>query len=112
MNAERIRKIRESKEAARIRQYNNFQASGDDNYYRKMSGYEEIVEICDQALSAADDHTKAISITADLCGLASKAAQAVHQAQRTGILDHYEAMNILKSVMAVAERHGWSDRWE
>ena len=79
MDAARIEQIRKSKEKARQRQWQNYQATGDDNYYRKMNGYEDIVTICDQALSAAD----ALSPQADRDSISTaESSNARHRAGR------------------------------
>ena len=108
MDAERIKKIRDSKEKARQRQWQNYQSTGDDNYYRKMNGYEDIVTICDQALSAADDHQKALNLNLDIIDFASEAAD---------LIDHNpnidrEVKDLLENIMATARRNGWQNKWE
>lgn len=108
MDAERIKKIRDSKEKARQRQWQNYQATGDDNFYRKMSGYEDIVTICDQALSAADDHQKALNLNLDIIEFARQAADLIHH--NPGI--DKEVKNLLEDIMATAKRNGWQNKWE
>lgn len=108
MDAERIKKIRENKEKARKRQWQNYQATGDDNYYRKMNGYEDIVTICDQALSAADDHQKALNLKLDIIEFASEAADLIHH--NPGI--YKEVKDLLENIMATARRYGWQNKWE
>ncbi len=108
MDAARIEQIRKSKEKARQRQWQNYQATGDDNYYRKMNGYEDIVTICDQALSAADDHQKALNLKLDIIGFASEAADLIHHNPN---IDK-EIKNLLEDIMATAKRNGWQNKWE
>ena len=107
MDAERIKKIRDSKEAARIRQEANFQETGDDNFYRKMRGYEDIVDICNQALASAEDHQKAVNLKIDICRFAEEAANLMHKQPNIP-----EIKSLLKDIMAVAKDNGWTNKWD
>lgn len=102
MEAERIKKIRDSKEKARLRQWQNYQSTGDDNFYRKMNGYEDIVTICNQALSAAEDHQKALNLKLDIIDFAKEAADMIHHNPNIDA----DIKSLLKSIMATAERYG------
>lgn len=108
MDAARIKKIRDSKERARQRQWQNYQSTGDDNYYRKMNGYEDIVTICNQALSAAEDHQKAQNLKFDIIDFAKEAADLIHHDPNIDA----DIKNLLKNIMATAERYGWQNKWE
>lgn len=112
MDKERILKIRASKEAAKNRQYANFQSTGDDNYYRKYTGYDDIVTICDMALNSADDHTTALNLKGEIAQIASRASDLEHEAQTRGELDSAEARGVLRAIMTLAKKNGWWNRWE
>ena len=54
METERIKEIREGKKKAADRKLANFQASGYGKYYTEYSHYDDLVSICDMALSVSD----------------------------------------------------------
>ncbi len=105
MTKERIEQIREGKEKARRRQDENYQATGEARYDYAARRYEELVEICDQALSTAEDHTTAVHLRVSLCSLASRADKALHHA------DEAETKQIMKDILAIAEDHGYKSPW-
>lgn len=105
MNTERIKEIRASKDAARMRQERNFQESGIGSYYTKAKGYEEIVEICDRALAAADDHDAARVIKMELFDLANEARKAEINCRGCGS----STPVVLNKIMQLAKRYGWRD---
>lgn len=105
MNTERIKEIGASKDAARMRQERNFQESGIGSYYTKAKGYEEIVEICDRALMAADDHDAARAIKVELFDLANEARRAEADCRGCGS----STPVVLNKIMQLAKRYGWRD---
>ena len=74
----------------------------------KMNGYEDIVTICDQALSAADDHKKALNLQLDIFDFAKEAADLIHHNPN---IDK-DIKNLLEDIMATAKRNGWQNKWE
>ncbi len=105
MKTERIKEIRASKDAARMRQERNFQESGIGSYATKAKGYEEIVEICDRALMAADDHDAARTIRRELY----EVAEAAKRAAMTCIGGGTDTPVVLNKIMNLAKRYGWRD---
>lgn len=106
MDTDRIQEIRDSKERARLRNFENFQATGDQKYYTKYHAYEELVDICDLALSKNNYRQEAGSIKADYIMLATKASRLVHMAW-----DEQEAKDLLKELIADAKTYGFDDRY-
>ena len=111
MDREQILKIRARRHAAMLRQEDNYQQSGDGNFYRKMKGHELVVDLCDQALQSEEDHQTAISLKNYLRWWADEAAKAQHNA-RLGGYDKDEIGRLLKNIMETAKRYGWLSRWE
>ena len=75
METERIKEIREGKRKAAERKLANFQASGYGKYYTEYSHYDDLVSICDIALSVSDiksQNTKLMLIFNDLVEAAKK----------------------------------------
>ena len=109
MRAEEIEKIRDGKQKAAQNNYQWFQQSGDDKYYRAYKRYDDLVEICNQALTVAEDRDKANRLTADFMVLARKAADMRHH----GEYNNPAAMNdFLYELVDVAKCFGFSNMWE
>ena len=69
MEKERIKEIRESKRKAAERKLANYQVTGYPKYYTEYSHYDDLVSICDIALSVSeikDQNAKFIIILNDL----------------------------------------------
>lgn len=69
MDSERIKQIRNSKKKAADRKLANYQDSGYSKYYTEYSHYDDLVHICDMALSVSeikDQNTKFMLIFNDL----------------------------------------------
>lgn len=107
MTAEEITKIRRGKEKAYHRQWDNYQATGAANYYNAAKRYADLVEICDQALAAADDHAEALHLRGSFSQLASRADDILHD----GGHDIEAMKQLLRDVRAIAEGHGFSSKW-
>ena len=58
MDSERIKEIRDSKEKAAKRKFDNYQGSGVDKYYTEYRHYQDLVDICDIALSISQTREK------------------------------------------------------
>ena len=80
--------------------YRNYQESGISRYDREYRNNEDIAEALRIALNASDEHTKLISIKADLANLAHRAEIAVHSH------DASEAASVLNSLVSVAVTYG------
>lgn len=80
--------------------YRSYQESGISRYDREYRNNENIAEALRIALNASDEHTKLISIKADLATLAYRAEIAVHNH------DSSEAASVLNSLIAAAEAYG------
>jgi hypothetical protein len=134
MTAEEITKIRRGKEKAYHRQWDNYQATGAANYYNAAKRYADLVEICDQALAAADDHAEALHLRGSFSQLASRADDILLQRYLwidkgwdyhmlweklfpIGVDMVLEAMNIIGSNRAVWKKQDerfatWEPSWE
>ena len=54
MDSERIKEIRKGKQKAAERKLANYQSSGYPKYYTEYSHYDDLVSICDIALSVSE----------------------------------------------------------
>lgn len=116
MTKERIEEIKKSKERAYKRQFDNYQATGEQKYYSAMVRYEEIVDLCDMALSEVVPRRELGFIKASLITLGDKADTVLHKypegyfmpMQPSDLADFYR---ILKEVVAVASLHGYDSKW-
>lgn len=84
--------------------YRNYQDSGVSRYDRERRNNEDLADALRIALNASDEHTKLISIRADLANLASMADIAVHGH------DASEAISVLNSLIAVAVTYNVYER--
>ena len=106
MNEQRIKEIRESKDKARRRQERNYQESGIGSYQSKARQYEEIVDICDIALSVARERDEARAIKAELMMIAEQAYRAEKNCHGCG----NETPVVLNKVLQMAKKYGcWRD---
>lgn len=108
MTREEIEKIRERKQAAFDRQYREFQQSGYSKAWTRARGYQEIVDICDQALNSAKDHTDALHLRADMLQLAREADEVLQNWACTDILD---VQDVSKHIRTYGEMYGYSSPW-
>lgn len=107
MTRERIEQIRESKERARLNQYKEFQASGNSKSYTRMKAHEDVVELCDLALSTIDDHNAIVHIKTTTISLASDAEKLLHY--KPFISE--DVKGILKELIATAKMYGFQSKW-
>lgn len=112
MTAEEIIKIRDGKQRAYLNNYHWYQQSGESSYDRAARRYEQLVDICNQALSAADDHTKAISLNAEFASLGSRSADILHHYKSQNKLNEVEVLQLLRDIRSIASRYGFVDKWE
>ena len=106
MRKERIEQIRDSKERARLRQQDNYQSTGEMKYYSAMSRYEDLVEICNQALTTAEDHDKCVRLTSNIMILAGKAAELKHKGEYR---DADKVKDFLYELIDTAKRFGFQN---
>lgn len=103
MTTDRILQIRKSKEAAQKRQEANYYATGNGEYMKKARGYEDVVELCDQALSVSRDRDAAAAIKNALMDVAREAKQAEQICAGCGS----NTPRVLRRVQNLAKEYGW-----
>lgn len=106
MKRDDIEKYIEKKQTVSDRNYMNYQATGTQRYLREHERAEDEIEIARQALSAADDHTKALEYKCELVEMAAKAEWAL----RDGTQQEYE--KALKEMISIGKIAGYMSRWE
>ena len=107
MTKDEINKFINHQQKVSDRNYQNYQQSGEQRYYRAYDRAEELIGLASQALSAADDHQMVISLRADLSALGTMAFDAVHSQD----IEQYK--NVVSSVAAIARTYGLGfNRWE
>jgi hypothetical protein len=104
MTTDRILQIRKSKEAAQKRQEANYYATGNGEYMKKARGYEDVVELCDQALSVSRDRDAAAVIKNALMSIAQDAKQAEKEC-RLGCCG--STPRVLRRIQNLAKEYGW-----
>ena len=109
-NEETILKVR--KRYDRIRQRNEafFQETGIQRYQTTYHHAEDIVDICNAALSSADDHEKAIFYKAALTQLIPKAFALLRGGRYQAEPEKTE--QLLKDLVAFADSVGVKDPWK
>lgn len=89
------------------RNYQNYQATGEQRYYRAYNKADELIGLANQALSAADDRQLVWIFRVELSSLGIQAFDAIHSQD----INEYEA--VVKAVAAVAKTYGLAwNRWE
>lgn len=78
MNKQAIEKIMIAQQNLADRNYQNYQDTGIQRYWRTYQKADDIAQICQQALAAADDHQAAIIVKLDLQQFAARAIRLVH----------------------------------
>ena len=109
MKADEIEKIRNGKEKAAQNNYQWFQQSGDDRYYRAYKRYDDLVEICNQALSVADIKDKHQRLQNNIMILAERAAKIKYNREFT---DQELIKDFLYDFVDVAKRFGYDNKYE
>ena len=109
MTRERLEQIRNSKERARRYQEREFQSSGNPKSMSRMRSYEDMVDICDLALSKVDDHNAAGHMKADIIWLAQKADSIIN---RNGYDDLENVRSLLKETKSIGMKYGSFSRWD
>ena len=112
MTADEIIKIRDGKQRAYENNYSWFQQTGEPSYDRAARRYEQLVDICNQALNAADDHTKAIALNAEIHSLGSRSADILHHYRSGHELNEGEVLQLIRDIRAIAKHYGFIDKWE
>lgn len=107
MTRDNIEKFINQQQKISDRNYQNYQATGEQRYYRAYDKAEELIGLANQALSAADDHRLVGVLKAELSSLGTQAFDAIHSQN----INEYEA--VVKAVAAVAKTYGLAwNRWE
>lgn len=107
MTKERLLQIRASKQEAYQRQFDNYQNGGPSKCLTNAKGYEEIVDICDMALSSADDHSKALTCSMNLIELGRLADRVIMNGwQKTFV----EAL--VKTAKDYAKKNGYNSPYD
>lgn len=103
MDTARIKEIRESKKKAAQRKYDNFQASGVNKYYTEYQHYDDLVSICDMALSISDIKAQNINIIVELTDV----CETARIMYKNGEYYEPEAMkHFLKDLLLFGRKHG------
>lgn len=107
MTRDNIEKFIAKQQKISDRNYQNYQMSGEQRYYRAYDKAEELIGLANQALSAADDHQLVGTLRAELGTLGTQAFDAIHSQN----INEYEA--VVKAVALVAKTYGLAwNRWE
>ena len=109
MKADEIEKIRNGKEKAAQNNYQWFQQSGDERYYRAYKRYDDLVEICNQALTIADTKDKYQRLQSNIMILAERAAKIKYNREFT---DQELIKDFLYDFVDVAKRFGYDNKYE
>ena len=109
MKADEIEKIRNGKEKAAQNNYQWFQQSGDDRYYRAYKRYDDLVEICNQALSVADIKDKHQRLQSNIMILAERAAKIKYNREFS---DQELVKDFLYDFVDMAKRFGYDNKYE
>lgn len=109
MKADEIEKIRDGKERAAQNNYQWFQQSGDDRYYRAYKRYDDLVEICNQALSVADIKDKYQRLQSNIMILAERAAKIKYNREFT---DQELIKDFMYDFVDMAKRFGYDNKYE
>ena len=94
----------QKQQAISDRKYMAYQETGDPRYLREHERAEDLIQIANQALSAADDHTALGALRAEFSTICAKAALLLHQPG--------EPEPLLREIIAVGKSYGFRDPWE
>ena len=108
MDKERIKKIRDRKYQAYLRQTDNYQSSGEGKYDYRAKAYEEIVEICDIALTKVDGLNETARLHNVIQNLARQADDCLHY----GLEDTSRVRALVQCVLQLGKNEGYQSRWE
>lgn len=100
MDKKRIEEIAAKYQATAEKKYNDYQQSGVQRYMREYERADEIVDICNLALGAADDHQKVGVLRSQIAYWGSKAVHLVRHP------DDDEIMALIRDVKATAVAYG------
>ena len=109
MTREEIEKIKAGKEKAAQNNYIWLQQSGDERYYRAYKRYDDLVEICNQALAIADTKDKYQRLQSNIMILAERAAKIKYNREFT---DQELIKDFLYDFVVVAKRFGYDNKNE
>ena len=86
------------------RKYMAYQETGNPRYLREYERAEDLIQIANQALSAADDHAALGALRAEFSTICAKAALLLHQPG--------EPEPLLREIVAIGKNYGFRDPWE
>ena len=109
MTEKEIEKIKAGKEKAAQNNYTWFQQSGDDRYYRAYKRYDDLVEICNQALTIADTKDKYQRLQGNIMILAERAAKIKYNREFS---DQELVKDFLYDFVDMAKRFGYDNKYE
>ena len=109
MTEKEIKKIKAGKEKAAQNNYIWFQQSGDERYYRAYKRYDDLVEICNQALAIADTKDKYQRLQSNIMILAERAAKIKYNREFT---DQELIKDFFYDFVDVAKRFGYDNKYE
>lgn len=109
MTKEQIKAYIEKKQKIVDKNYQNYQETGERRYERNYQQAEDEIEIANMALSAADDHMKAISYKVELIQFAAEADSLIHAP--IGTMGKVAYMKLAKNLIAAAKLAGYESRW-
>ena len=104
MRREQIEEHIQKQQAVSDRKYMAYQETGNPRYLREHERAEDLIQIANQALSAADDHTALGALRAEFSTICAKAAMLLHQPG--------EPEPLLREIIAVGKSYGFRDPWE
>lgn len=104
MRKEQIEEHIQKQQAVSDRKYMAYQETGNPRYLREHERAEDLIQIANQALSAADDHTALGALRAEFSTICAKAALLLHQPG--------EPEPLLREIIAVGKSYGFRDPWE
>ena len=100
MTKSEIEKFIDRQQRISDRNYRNYQETGDPRYERTYHKADDLIEIAQQALSAADDHQENITYHSELSDWGSRALELQRK------WNEREAFQLIKDIAAVAKLRG------
>lgn len=108
MTKQEIEAIAERQRAVAQRNYMAYQETGIGRYESASRRAEDVVELCERALAADDDHRAASNRRMNLIDLGAAACEVLHH----GVLaDPAGAERVLRDAQAYASLEGYRDPW-
>lgn len=107
VNPGRIRQLYERYKKRSNKYMEDYQQSGIAQLYAEYHRAEELADVCERALSTADDHADAVYWKTQMVTLGNMAFDAVHRNN----LDDYR--DVVKAIIRVVEQNNLvKDKWK